>query len=503
MRFHSQYLMIIFLFISSFCRSAFPELPESLPRLKIDDLEYQGAFRISANQFGDSEMNFSQGPVEYNPDNHSIFIVGHSHHQAVAEFSIPELSKSLNISELPLVQSPLQIFTRVLGRTADGNPQGLNSIGGMKYFSNGNGGELLVNAYEYYDAPGDNTHTSLILRNASDLSDSAVDGYFIFDGGAGHTSGWISPVPEEWQSLLSGTHITGQSSGIPIIGRTSVGPSAFLFNSATVVGQPLSAGNISTEKLLDFSLANPLHSDLSNEGGENNLWTHLSRAVYGLIVPGTSTYLTLGHSGGHQSGVCYKCTQNNGNLCGGYCAPDADDNYLFYWLWDVHDLLAVKNGTIESHDVLPYDSGEFEAPFDVTEIGGGAFDETNGMLYLTLQRADSEQGTYANPPIVVAYKFAVDDTGDGGRNILIGEVRKKEVYCLYASDQVRCKIESGSGVKIAPVARAIKLFKRSLNRTRQILRNEEGKRKKLIRRKSKLRKYLQRARLCENQELTE
>lgn len=81
-------------------------------------------------------------------------------------------------------------------------------------------------------------------------------------------------------------------------------------------------------------------------------------------MPGTRTYATFGHSGGHVCGVCYKCTQNNGNLCGGYCPPDANDNYQFYWLWDMNDLIQVKNDEIESFDVLPYDYSEFATLFE-------------------------------------------------------------------------------------------------------------------------------------------
>ena len=163
-----------------------------------------------------------------------------------------------------------------------------------------------------------------------------------------------------------------------------------------------------TTKLLDFSLANPLHEDLGNGTRTNNIWTHLSRAVYGFIPPGTRSYVTIGHSGGHNSGVCYKCTQNNNNLCGGYCAPDASDYYLYYWLWDLNDLIAVKNGQMNSYDVRPYDYGVFPSPISVTKLGGGSFDPASGKLYVTLQRADRDQGRYSNPPVIAVYQFQAD-----------------------------------------------------------------------------------------------
>ena len=385
--------------------------PRTLPRLEIDDFQYRGAFRLPATTFGDSSLNYAQGPIEYYPANNSLFIVGHSHHQAIAEFRVPALNSSETLSELNMAASPIQVFSQVLNRPTGGNTQDINRIGGLKIFAGPSGPELVVNAYEYYDAPGDNTHTTLVLRNANDLALSTVDGYFEFQGTAAHTSGWMSAIPTAWQGLLGGTHITGHSSGVPIISRLSVGPSAFAFTPSSIVGNASVPTPIPNIPLLDFSLANPLHEDLSNSdpSRSNKLWTHLSRAVYGFIVPDTRTYVTLGYSGGHESGVCYKCTQSDGKKCGGYCAPDVEDYYQFYWFWDVNDLLAVKQGTVNSYDVRPYAYASFPTPFQTNELGGGSFDPASGLLYLTVQRADREQGTYSNPPVVIVYSFSTAD----------------------------------------------------------------------------------------------
>lgn len=383
-----------------------PVEPTDLPLLQPDAFIYEGAFRLPADEFGVSSLNYSEGPIALNPANQSLFIVGHSHHQAIAEFKIPALVQSDQLEDLNRADAPLQPFYEVLDRTV--NEQALDRIGGMLLLGTSNGLRLLVNAYEYYDAPGDNTHTSLIVEDAAQLGVSAVEGFYTFEGGAGHTSGWMSPIPAIWQPVLGGTHLTGQSSGIPIISRTSVGPSAFAFNASRMTS---ASQMIETTRLLDFSLNQPLHVDLENTSGSNKLWTHLSRAVYGLIVPGSRTYVTVGYSGGHESGVCYKCTQNNGNVCGGYCAPDAADYSAYFWFWDVKDLIEVKEGRLSADAVRPYAYGELEVPFSGNEpqIGGGAFDPNSGLLYLTLQKADTQAGDFANPPVVAAYRFAVNE----------------------------------------------------------------------------------------------
>lgn len=370
-----------------------------LPLFEVTDMQYLGAFRLPAATFGTSSLNYSEGPMEYNPLNHSLFIVGHDHQQAIAEFGIPELVDG-DIDALEMGTN-LQPFVSHLNAPVCGNNQNINQIAGLKLIDN----RLFVNAYEYYDADGNVTNTTLIIDTPNDLPNSTVRGYFSLQGGAGHTAGWISEIPPQWRNQLGGTYITGNSSGIPIISRCSVGPSAFAFTPDTVEG---ACNSIATIKLLDFSLDHPLHDDLSNTSGENDLWTHLSRATYGFIVPGTRTYMTVGYSGGHGSGVCYKCTQDNGNTCGGYCPPEAADYNQYYWLWDVEDLIAVKNGTLPAYNVAPYDYGVLSTPFEnsTKQIGGAAFDPSTGTLYLSIQKADEAQGTYSNPPVIVAYQVS-------------------------------------------------------------------------------------------------
>ncbi len=390
--------------------------PQKLPLLTLSDIEYQGAFRLPAETFGSSSLNYSEGPLEYNASHHSIFIVGHAHHQNIAEFSIPPVVKSSTLTHLKMAPEPLQEFTPILNRANGGNPQALDRIGGMEYVTSGTTSQLIINGYEYYDAPGDNSQTTLIAQDSNNLNSTTFDGYHTFEGGAGHTSGWISPIPPEWKSILQGSHITGQSSGIPIISRTSVGPSAFSFYPTHLTNSPVT-DPVPTTTLLDYSLAHPLHSDLSNNTRTNSLWTHLSRVVYGLIVPGTRTYLCLGHSAGHQSGVCYKCTQNDGHLCGGYCANDSKDYYLYYWLYDVNDMVAVKNKEIDAHQPRPYGYGQFSTPFATNEFGGGSYDPGSNTLYLTVQKADRLQGTYSNPPVVVTFSFKNNVVGPQNRAV--------------------------------------------------------------------------------------
>lgn len=405
--------------------------PTNLPLFQIQDLEFQGGFNIPSQTYGASNSNYAVGIIEYNPANHSLFLVGHDHENAIAEFSIPALVNSTDHTQLNTATN-IQSFVEVLGSSSNGNPQNIDRISGMKLIDN----KLIVNAVEWYDAPANNTHTSIVIENPANLQSSTVNGYYSLQGAA-HAAGWITPVPGDWQSLIGAEYLSGSSSKYSINGRLAIGISAFAFDH-NVFQQPPS-GTIPTTTLLDFSLSNPLYGDYASYQrpdynltqvlgsthsghtfadamatvGTNDLWTVESQASFGMIVPGTRTYFSIGSSGGHNSGIGYKATQNNGNLCGGPCAYDANDYHNYYWLWDVNDLLAVKNGAMNPYDVRPYDYGVFNAPYqfdyykqapEFHEIRGGTYDAATGTIYLAIYDGGSF-GTYERTPAIAAYKI--------------------------------------------------------------------------------------------------
>ncbi len=376
------------------------------PILAVGDFTYDGAFRLPADDFGVSNLNYAQGPLALGEDAASIFIVGHTYDQAIAEFEIPALIAGTTVGDLAMAEPPTQPFARVLDRPAGGNPQALDRITGLTVHD----GQLLVNAIEYYDAPGDNTHTTLVVHDDGALG-TATTSEFVSLAGAAHAAGWFSDIPEAWRDGLGGDLLTGSSSGMPIIGRLSVGPTAFAVDPAQIVAPDAPAAPVATEQLVGYSLAEPLRSDLLNEAGDNDLWTHLSRAVFGFIVPDTQTYAVFGSSGGHgPDGICYKCTPTGATeACGGYCAVDPADGSAYFWFYDVQDLIDVRSGTLSASAVEPYEYGEFVVPFANEGLGGGAYDAVSGTLYLTALAADREQGAYANPPIVVAYHVSIPE----------------------------------------------------------------------------------------------
>lgn len=381
-----------------------PLLSVSVPSrlVSIDDFTFEGAFALPDDEFGESNANYAEGVIEVNGS--SMYLIGHKHHDAIAEFTIPALRKSSRISELKNAGRPKQPFTQPLLRAPGGNPEKLDQIVGLELFK----GRLFGNAVEYYDAPGDNKQSTFVIQDASAIATAPMAGFYSL-GGKARATGWLSSVPTEWRQALGCTHISGHSSGGPIISRHSVGPSAFCVDLDTLITKP-SKRSVKTTELLGFSLGRPLTNDLTNDYRDNGLWTHLSQARFGYIVPGTSTYATFGTSGGHNTGVGYKLMRKNGKFCGGYCATEPDDVSNYYWFWDMRDLLKVKAGKLAASAVKPYASGVFNVPFQtskyVNAIGGGSYDEQTGLLYLSVTKANNTLGEYSNPPIIAAFKVA-------------------------------------------------------------------------------------------------
>jgi len=279
----ARQLVLSILFISLIAVSSAQQ--QELPLLEISALEYKGGFRLPTGQFGDNELSshsYSTGPIAFNPANKSLFTVSHDRLQAIGEFSIPSVINSDDPTDYETA-SVLQNFREF--HQNGSAPTGIETyfrITGLALVNS----KLVVNYMNWYDAAGTETDTSVVFQTPTNLANSDVIGPFQLDGAA-HASGWLTPIPNQWQTELGGDYIAGHAHG-SIIGRLSVGPPAHALNVEDLTSAS-QGGPISTTALLDFSLAQPLYDtntyDLSsvsvrdilyNEDGQNDLWTQIS-----------------------------------------------------------------------------------------------------------------------------------------------------------------------------------------------------------------------------------
>ena len=216
----------------------------------------------------------------------------------------------------------------------------------------------------------------------------------------------MAGIPAEWQQAFGGEYLTGWSSVHSIISRYSVGPSLWVFDPHDMTDAPVGAqGPVAATPFMNFGYGDGqfvADDALQNQqGSASPVWNYLSRGVYGFIVPGTRTFAVFGSSGGVDSGIGYKITQDDGNLCGGYFSYAAADNYNYYWLFDLEEILAA-GGVSEPR---PYALGRWTVPFGDHPghpIIGGAFDPVGRVLYVALGNA-GQVSTYDRPPLILSY----------------------------------------------------------------------------------------------------
>lgn len=361
------------------------------------DMQYAGALLLPKGKpVGGEKTDFaySTGAIAYNPDRDSFYVASHNYQNAVAEVSNPGLVESLDRGKLRRGEFK-QAFRPLLKGLPSGNPDKLTHLGGFYCEAN----QLVYTAYEFYDADNSAQDVFGVVRDASNLEKSKLAGFFETGHGA-HTAGWVSPIPAEHQEALKGTHIMASGQSQSIAGRYPLRPAAFSFNGSDLFGSDEEQGKLKVTKLIDGNLKHLLPKEM---------WNHsLDEAAYGIIIPGTRTYVAFGDRGGMHSEVGYKITTYDGRKTGGYSAFDDDDHYMYYWMYDVDDMARAARGEISAYDVVPYEHGKLALPFlsptNSGSIGSGTWDPKTGTVYLTLMNRD-RTSQYTVYPLIIGLRF--------------------------------------------------------------------------------------------------
>ncbi|MFT6779748.1 MAG: hypothetical protein ACJAV1_003692 [Paraglaciecola sp.] len=363
------------------------------------DIDYLGAFRpITAWGRG---SNSATGILGYNSDNNSLFMAGHERDASIAEFEIPsELSKETNPADI-LQAMVLQDYFPVLEKREAGNQT--DRITGILYVD----GNLIVNSEIWYDGSGSNKDNMQVFSNANDLRSSSYVGMLQLDGSA-NAAGYMSEVPDNLKADLNSDYIVGWASNSAIASRYSQGPSMFTFDPKEALEAVVTVDKvISSEAKMVFPYGTAEIAPHSN--GEtmdvSPIWSAKARGFYGFLIPNTRYFMVVGSQGGIHSGIGYKITQNEGagETCGGYCSYDSSDNYNFFWIFNIDDILKSEN----PWNAQPISYGKWSHPYDnggVHKVRGGAFDSSTNVLYLTLAGA-GKVGLYDNPPLILSYKI--------------------------------------------------------------------------------------------------
>jgi len=415
-----RFLFIAAIFaIKSHLFAAKAATPSSEPLIYANHLEYLGAFKVPAGTFGDSSFSYGGAVMAYSPANNSLFMVGHDQRQDVAEISIPDPVKSQNTGDLKIA-AVLQHFSDI----TEGNLRniGLNGspitdnavkIGGLLVFGN----KLIGTSYGYYDASGQTQLSHFIsgldLAAVGDFKGMYQVGFPPITPNPGYIDGYMAPIPPQWQPAFGGPALTGQTT-IPITGRTSYGPDAFVFD-------PNDLGATNPVSALPVLYYPQSHPNLGGWGTTNPWYNGNSRAR-GMVFPnGSRSMLFFGFQG--LGSYCYGSATADPALIGSYDQGPADPwcydpsgvggkgphGYPYQyqvWAYDANELLAVKNGLKSPWNVLPYAVWNVQDfPFAGTNVSlmAAAYDPASQRLFLAQPGADKE-GCCDMLPLIQVYR---------------------------------------------------------------------------------------------------
>jgi hypothetical protein len=386
--------IIILLFCFNFISAA----DEAEPLLYQSNLVYEGAFRVpSGNPGATYGFDYVTSGFVFNPNGNngkgSLFINNHVYEQYTAEITIPNASKNINsLNTASFLQNFYDITEGHMSNLGDGGTVVSTNgvvIGGLMVYNN----KLIGSVYGYFDAGYicklSHFTSGLTLSQTGDFNGMYQVGSM---SQSGFVAGNMVQIPSEWQSQLGGPALTGLSGDIPIIRRTSYGPSAFVFNPDDIgVKNPIPATPV-----LYYDSSHPTLGTWG-QGPANPTGFTFGSNIGGIVFPpGTRTILFIGGNG--QGAQCY----GTGGESGGDCYDPVniykgDHAYPYVyriWAYDVNDFIKVKNGSKNPWDITPYATWELDLslngnidPSQAT-IQGVAYDPTTKKLYISQKNAN-------------------------------------------------------------------------------------------------------------------
>lgn len=379
-------------------------VPSAQPRLTVEQLQYVGAFRLPSDEANGASFSFGGAPAAYYPERNSLFVGTRA--GRVAEVSIPDPVKSDDVAALP--------FARYLQPFTDPSEGGIKAelaedgwtLSGLVVHAR----RLLGTAVIFYDA--NNTQQASHFSRSLSFDDHVATKLVRIGvkGKTGFVAGYMAEVPPEWQSSLGGTLVTGQCC-LPIITRTSWGPSAFVFDPADV----LAARNGAAEALVYYDADHPA---LGPWEGSNPTYGGTTQVGGVALIGGTRTALFVGRNG--SGDFCYgdgtaDMTLVNTRRDGGerYCydPTNTDKGQHAYpyryqiWAYDLVELAEVRAGRRDPWSVKPY--GVWPLEFPIAEpgvrIGGVAYDANGRRLFVSQLLADRDG--YSFRPLIHVYRI--------------------------------------------------------------------------------------------------
>lgn len=370
-------------------------------------LTYLGSFIPSdGSTAGDSFMAYTEIQALFQGSQAGRLMMTGIYADAICEVQIPTLVVGTNINALNVATMTQQFKYATPMRTQFYDPR---ILGGYVHE-----GQVIIGGVSWYDNSG-LPQNYMVYRNAANLASSAQAGMFRVTGGR-HNAGWTVPIPTEFQSAFGATHLQGHGGNVSILFTTTAGISIYAVNADDIIAATTQNQIVSATPLVDYDVGNPM-------GGEWNsspMWNALSVCGGFFFVPGTRTLMAVGqnwlskdYDPRPQNQILYKSPgvvdENGDDFYGGYFSYYVNNYTNFYWLFNIDDLIAVKNGQKGTQEVLPYEWGTlplypfFSTLYGGSLFGGATYDTANNILYVSSQRGATDR--FGSVPTIAAFQL--------------------------------------------------------------------------------------------------
>ncbi len=363
--------------------------PTTQPLVQQADMVYLGKFTVPAYDNANNSLDYGSFGLGMGADGQSIYFGCHDWYDMIARVSIPAIGGT------GTVQMPCTAVTNKLA-VNPGDVNGFNP-GGTLVWNN----KLIVTMYPYYDAGGTavGSHFTMTPNMTSQAGPFRVGALTGSNSSptdrVGMQSGYMGIVPAEWRSLLGAPAFTGQM-GIPIIGRTSFGPSLTVFDP-----DQLGVSSAATKLLVGYPGE---YQTLGGYSQANTLFSGADQLGGAAFPAGTRTVLFVGR---HATTFCYgEGTTDpaldrqpvpgwNGQVI--YCYDPTSLSkgthgwpYIHQvWAYDANDLLAVKNGIKNPWDLRPYATwklSDINNSGSAPSITSATYDPATKKFYMAIGR---------------------------------------------------------------------------------------------------------------------
>ncbi len=370
--------------------------------LQSGDIVYSGSFRFPNVGI---DYSYGGGALSYNPNNDSLFFVGHVYYQELGEMTIPstlvKMTGGNGYNQLGLATFIQGGGGSVFNRTPVYSGVISNDITSSHLDLYGTlviDNKLIAAAAVFYDANylGHYSHFSI---NPYDITGGTYSGLYQLGyvpnaSQGGYLGGWMGTIPLHLTGVFRSRYFTGLGN-TPIIGRSSSGPAFYTFNPHNLVGSGLPMSG-----LMHYTLSHPLRSE-SSTNPVFNTTSYFAGAVFPDL---TNTFMVIGR---HGTGTwCYGEASECGDLCGGGKGQHAYPYRSQVWAYAASGMIQTISGLRENWDHEPYAIFELPVPQNAVSqcmlFAGVAWDSGVRRLFVS----QSYLGQYGEP-VVHVFKVGV------------------------------------------------------------------------------------------------